>query len=448
MPTEVKNAVGIIATGFVLATLVLQGLSLRPLIHKLGLDRLSTIEQALSAQVLAVALQEVRETVAGEIRDRAIDHDIVRSEAKRLGDITQEAVAQAEAADEVLDRERVTLGLIALAAREFDLVIEALDEGRISTSLYEGMIVDAGRLMENSRTKGRSGYRAAARRSIDFGWRLRVAVFLHRRFRMSRMLSKVTSLRFEVLVAQRGTIEDLHRYVDGRIRRIHGKRVSDILHEILSKREEAIISLMEGLRLQYPGYSENMLRRWIRRMALRVERKEYETLLADNLIDPELFKNLMTRINTEVKELDRPIKIDLTTQKDVLLRGLEIFKDLDDDAIGALSRALHVRYVEPGEILLRKEDMPRSVWLIASGAIQVTRKTGSYMLGQGDFFGHFSLLTRALRHAEMKAISYGTLFELEEKRFKKLVRGNSVLMENILRQAGKLGIDIDKRHFE
>jgi monovalent cation:H+ antiporter, CPA1 family len=83
--------------------------------RRLGLDRLSPIDEALSRQVVAVALQTVREDVARTTENYELTRDIVRSEAKRFGERLDEAVRAAEDSADILDRDRITLGLIALA---------------------------------------------------------------------------------------------------------------------------------------------------------------------------------------------------------------------------------------------------------------------------------------------------------------------------------------------
>ena len=64
VPLEIKRLVGILATGYVLFTLIVQGTTLRMVIGWLGLDKLSPLDKALSRQVVAVALQTVREDIA------------------------------------------------------------------------------------------------------------------------------------------------------------------------------------------------------------------------------------------------------------------------------------------------------------------------------------------------------------------------------------------------
>jgi monovalent cation:H+ antiporter, CPA1 family len=123
IPPEIKRQVGIVATGFVLFTLLVQGTTLRLLIGWLGLDRLSPLDRALSDQVVAVALQDVRETVAETVRSFDLTPAIIRDEAKRFGDRLNSSGGKADAAQDILDKDRVTLGMVALAGHERDLVL-------------------------------------------------------------------------------------------------------------------------------------------------------------------------------------------------------------------------------------------------------------------------------------------------------------------------------------
>ncbi|MBS4011164.1 MAG: cation:proton antiporter, partial [Roseovarius sp.] len=118
VPVEVKRLVGILATGFTLFTLLVQGTTLRWVIGRLGLDRLTPLDQALSNQVIAVALQTVRADVARTAENYELTRETVRSEAKRFAERLDRAVETAEEGAEIQDRDRITLGLIALAGAE------------------------------------------------------------------------------------------------------------------------------------------------------------------------------------------------------------------------------------------------------------------------------------------------------------------------------------------
>ncbi|MGA9433345.1 MAG: sodium:proton antiporter, partial [Roseobacter sp.] len=293
VPLETKRLVGILATGFTLFTLIVQGTTLRTVIAKLGLDKLSPLDTALSRQVVAVALQTVREDVSRIAENYKLTHDIVRTEAKQFGERLEEAVKAAEESTQILDRDRITLGLIALAGAERDTILARMRERTVSSGLSEKILSDADRLIEGARTGGRIGYQRASNRSIVYGKSFRLAVFLHNRLRLSVPLRRMTTDRFERLLTQRLILRDLDGFVRGRIRRIHGRRIAELLDDLLKRRVEAVETALDGLRLQYPGYAEELERRFIRRTALRLEEREYTVMREDGLVGEELYTVLM-----------------------------------------------------------------------------------------------------------------------------------------------------------
>ncbi|MEM9736538.1 MAG: cation:proton antiporter, partial [Pseudomonadota bacterium] len=209
VPGEVQRIVGILATGFTLFTLLVQGTTLRRIIGWLGLDRLSPLDEALSQQVVAVALQTVREDVATSNSNYDLNADIIRAEAVLFGARLQEAVRRAEGAQDILDRDRVTLGLISIAGAERDIVLQHMRDRSLSTRLAEDALVDIDRLIEATRLDGRIGYVSAARRTVTFGWRFRAAAILNDWLGISNPIAVMTAHRFEILLAQRLVLRDV-----------------------------------------------------------------------------------------------------------------------------------------------------------------------------------------------------------------------------------------------
>lgn len=442
VPVEVKRDVGILATGFTLFTLLVQGTTLRRVISYLGLDRLAPIDRALSSQVIAVASQNVREEVAETARAHDLTHDIVRSEAKRFAARLDSAIEKAEAADDIPDRDRITLGLVALAGRERDMILESFREQLLSPRLVEQMLSDADRLIERTRAGGREEYRAAGRLSLAQGRRALLANILHSRLRISGPLALLTADRFELLLNQRFVLRDLHSYIETKIRRIHGRRVADLLHELLRRREDETEAALDGLRLQYPGYAEKTERRFLRRIALRLEEREYDILLADGIIGTELHTTLQQGLATARHEADLRPHLDLAVQKSDLVRQFPLFTDMDDDSRKRLARALRTRYVQPGDVLRRKRDTPREVCFIATGAVEIETAGHRLRLGRGDMFGQLSLLSRQTPRAQVTAISHTTLLVLDEPRFRRLLKRSQSLRDAVLKSAEKRGLDV------
>jgi monovalent cation:H+ antiporter, CPA1 family len=426
VPLEVKRLVGILATGFTLFTLLVQGTTLRAVIARLGLDKLSPIDEAMSRQVVAVSLQTVREDVARTTDAYSLTHEIVRSEAKAFGDRLEESVKAAESTKDILDRDRITLGLIALAAFERDAILERVRERTISSRMADQILSDADRLIEAARSGGRSGYQRAARHSVAYGRAFRAAVTLHNRLGLSGPLTRLTGDRFEHLLSQRLILRDLDDFIDGRIRRIHGRRVADLLHELLARRIETVETALDGLRLQYPGHAEELERRFIRRTAMRMEEREYTAMRDDGLIGAEVFMSLMQ---------------DLAVQREDLVRQFPAFSDLNDKAMKKLIRALKTRYVDAGKVILRKDSAVKSVYFIASGAVELESAGQTWRLGRGDMFGYMAILMNRPRRVEVHAIAPSTFLVLDEARFRSLLKRSAPLKDAIRASAQRRGID-------
>ncbi|MCZ4353471.1 cation:proton antiporter [Roseovarius aestuarii] len=444
IPIEIKRQVAILATGFTLFTLLVQGTTLRTVIGWLGLDKLSPLDNALYNQVIAVALQTVREDLSKVTENYDLNKETVRAEAKRFGERLEQAVKRADDNIDVLDRDRVTLGLIALASAERDTILARFRDRTIPSALSEHLLSDADALIEASRFHGRNGYNKAAARSLGFGPWLRLAIGLHNRLRFSRPLARITATRFGLLLAQRLTLRDLHGFIDGRIRRIHGRRVAELLHGMLDRRIDRVEQALEGLRLQYPGYAEEMERRFIRRTALRLEEREYEGLLGDGLIGEEVHSALNADISARRERAEAAPRLDLRVQKTELVRQFPLFSEMTDAVLTKLARSLVTRYVNPGERILRRDSGSRSVFFVASGAVELEVAGQTWRLGRGEMFGQMSILMRRPQRAEVRAIAPSTLLVLDQERFLRLLRRNKSIQVAVHESAVKRGIPTEQ----
>jgi CPA1 family monovalent cation:H+ antiporter len=444
IPPDIKRQVGIIATGFTLFTLIIQGTTLRAVISRLGLDRLSPLDTALSAQVVAVALQTVRETVTETARDFGLARDTVRDEAKQFAARVDDAVSEADEGSAIHDRDRITLGLVALAGRERDLILEAFRDGLLPARLASRMITDADRLIEGTRSGGRLGYLHTARLTRRAGLRDRLSGVLHNRLGYSAPLERLTADRFEHLVSRAPILRELHGFIDTRIRRIHGKRVGDLLHDLLERRMDEADQALDGLRLQFPGYAEDLERRLIRQMVLAQEEREYGALVDDGLIGPELRQVLNDNISARRAALAKRPPLDLAVQREVLVAGFPLFSEMPTETRRALVNQMRTVYAVRGTVLLRRDELPNKVWFIASGAVEQVRAGHIYRLGRGDMFGHLALLRRMPRRGHTTAITDCTLLTLDESLFLSLLRNDENLRSAVIDSARTRGVALDQ----
>ncbi|MET3600444.1 cation:proton antiporter [Martelella mangrovi] len=448
VPPDVKHQVGLIATGFTLFTLIVQGTTLRWIIRKLRLDQLSPLDVALSNQVIAVALQSVRERVAETARDLGLTREIVRDEAKQFAERVDDAVSKTDATEQLQDRDRVTLGLVALAAHERDTVLDEYRNQVISADLAERLVIGADRIIEATRTGGRAGYRTAARQTYVTGLRFRVATLLHNYLGITRPLARIVEDRFDVLVFYGMVLPRLALFIDDRIRRIHGRRIADLLHELLNRRLDEARQELESLRLQFPGYAEALERRLIRRTTLQLEEGEYEALVEDGLIGPELRSTLGADIDRRRARLKgRPV-LDLRQQKSVTIDGFAAFADFSEKERKLLGKKVRIVYAAPGQQILRKESSAREVWFIAAGTVNVVTDGVKIRLTEGDLFGQFAVLARWRRSIQVTAVTDCTLLTLDEHTFRTLIAREGTFRSAVIESAAARGVEIPPEVFD
>ncbi len=212
---------------------------------------------------------------------------------------------------------------------------------------------------------------------------------------------------------------------------------------LLTRRVEAVETALEGLRLQYPGYAEELERRFIRRTALRLEEREYAAMREDGLIGDEVYTSLMEDLDTRRAQVEVRPRLDITLQRSELVRQFPLFSDLDEAALKRLGRAFQTRYANAGDILIRKDGVAKSVFFIASGAVELEVAGQSWRLGRGEMFGQMAILLKKARRAEVRAIAPSTLLVLDEARFRRLLSRSETLQTAVLASAEKRGISTE-----
>jgi CPA1 family monovalent cation:H+ antiporter len=432
---EVQRFVAILATGFVLVTLLVNGTTLRPMIRLLGIDRLSPIDQALRNQVLASSLSNVRDAVGQTAAEYHIEDAPTRDVLGPYEERIAEATARNAVDAEIADRDLVTLGLVTLANRERQLLLEHFRHRSVSRAILEQLLTTVERLAEGARTAGRTGYNRAARGFLGFGPAFRLAHALHRFAGLERPLVRRLAARFELLLVSRIVLEELARVVRSRMPAVLGRRVADILAEIVDHRLEGTTAALDALRLQYPAYAEALQRRFLRQSALRLESAQYQALFQEGLIGRELYNNLQREVSLGRAETAARPHLDLGLDTRELVRQVSLFESLAPADLDEICRLLRPRFAVPGERLIRRGERGNEMYFISSGALEVSVGKNKIRLGRGDFVGEMALLSDGRRRADVTALGYCQLLVLEAGAFKSLLAMNPAIREAINRAA-------------
>lgn len=427
----IKHFVAVMATGFVLFSLLVNGLTLRAVIRALKLDRLSPLERRLRDQILALSLADVRDAIraaSGHYRlpAAAVAPVLERYEARIA------AAAAAATDDDVLgDRQQLTVALVALAEREHDLLREHQGNQTASRSVIDGLLRSAERLIEATRSEGRSGYAQVTRRTLAYPPALRVAHFVHRHLGIEWPLSRQLAVRFEAVLVTDLVLNALAPFIAKRLTPLVGDRLAGIVAEMLQLRADANAKALDGVRLQYPDYAAALERRFLGRFALRREIAEYAILRQEGLLTGELYEHLKRASESLEHEDEQPLKLDLGLSVRALVPRIEIFGGLAPSQLDALCRLFRPRLALPGEVIARKGEPGNAVFFISSGAVEVRLSEKPVRLGRGEFFGELAMLLRRPRVADVVAISYCQLLTLVEADFRTFLSFNPQIREQI-----------------
>ena len=410
---DIRRFVAVLATGFVLFTLFVNGTTLRLVIGFLGLDRLSLRDQALRDRVLALAYAEICESVRAMAQEPAIDKTTI---AHVVAPYEARVAADTAAEPQLAERERLAVALIALGNQERELVLETLAGRAASPAVMQTLLSQTDRLVEGARADGRLGYRRAADAALAFPMAFRAAYLLYLRGGIVRFLSDRLAERVEMLLITRHVLEGLVRFNDRQIGAIFGERISAIAGKVIGQRRLAAGNALDALRRQYPEYTAALETMLVRQFAMRQEMARYHNLREEGLITREVYDSLKRKVDEARADEQRP-QFDIGLDTPRLIEKLDLLAGLDDLQREAVARLLTPRFAVPDERIVRKGDPGDTVFFVASGAVEVMLPDRRVRLGTGEIFGEMALLTGQPRVADVVALTYCRLLVLRKLDF-------------------------------
>ena len=417
-----QRFVTVLATGFVLFTLFVNGTTLRLVIAMLGLHRLSPRNQVLRDRVLAVAYAEV----ADSVRHMGQYHGLAQSSVEQVVEPYQTwiaAVAARDEAERLPERERLAIALVALGNQERVLVLETRADQVASQATVQVLLRNADALVEGARAEGRLGYQRAAERALSFPPAFRIAYYLYRHFGIQRFLADRLADRVELLLMTRLLVERLISFNDERLSAVfQEERLTGIAREIIEHRRDEVGDALDALRRQYPDYVAALEKRFLRQSALRQEMGRYQALFEEGLIPQELYDDLKRGISGTRAEPRPRFEIGLDTHR--LIEKLDILSGLDEHQLERVARLLRPRFTVPNECIIREGERGDGVFFIASGAVEVRLPARPVRLGSGEFFGEMALLSGRPRQADVVALTYCRLLILRKADFEHFLAAN------------------------
>ena len=425
VPLAVQRFVGVLATGLVFFTLLVNGATLRLVIRAFGLDKLSPADQVLRDRVLEISYADA----SALIRESAAEHGLDPKSAERAlapyDAFTKQAAARRAARGIALtDHERIAVSLMALGNQERTIVLRTLAARTASPAVVQALMRSADAMVEGARADGRLGYKRAAEAGLAFPLSFRFAYFLHRRFGVRRFLAERLGERFEWLWTMQIVIQELASDEAKRSRSIFSERLEAVVDKMLDGRLERIKTGLDALHRQYPDYAAALESRFLRQSAIRREVGRYKGLFEEGLISAEVYRDLISGVEDARGDARSLPRFDIGLDTRTLMARLDLFAGLDDAHLDSIARLLRPRFVMPRERIVRKGDRGDAVFFIASGAVEVDLPQGRIPLGTGDFFGEMALITGEPRQADVRSQTYSRLLVLRRADFQNLMRAS------------------------
>ncbi|MCF3932685.1 cation:proton antiporter [Acuticoccus sp. M5D2P5] len=421
-----QDFVAFLATAFTLFTILVNGLTLRPLTRVLGLHRLSPFDRSLGFGARALATDTARMRVEQTASHYGISGEITEAALSAYNE-----AAHSDGGVPVSARARLELALVVLAQAERAALSRHGENAVISPRISEILNRETQRIREAARASGRSGYNLAARRVLRFPLSFRLALLAQRWFGLRSPLSAALAERFERLLVRRLVLNELAPFCAERIAPVLGGRVAAVCKRMLDRRADGVKGALDALNLQYPHYAAALEQRFLERIALQEEERQYRMLREEGLIGAEISSQLNEELAAANRRFPRALRLDLGVDKRALVASQPLFATLPDSALLDIARVLRTRFVVPGERIITRGERGDTVFFIASGAVEVDTGTMRITLGRGTCVGELAAFSGEPRTAHVTMLGYGELLVLQGRAFRTLLQKNSVMRREI-----------------
>jgi monovalent cation:H+ antiporter, CPA1 family len=313
--------------------------------------------------------------------------------------------------------DRVYIGLTALAAQE-RLIYEDMFAKRImSRHTNRALIAFSGRLADAVKTGRLGGYQGAVGRPMLFSPATRFAIWVNRRLRVGRLLSRVLADRYETLLTMRVVVRDLITFAGSRLAALIGSEAAEQLDAALTARQKRIATGLHALELQYPDYTDALKALQMHRVALRLEDGAYRALYDDSMISQEVYNALLRDWRLRWARSERRPSLDVSAPMEDLIVRVPLFSGLDAGQRTAHAARLRARLFLPGEKIVAVGERGDAMFFLLSGAVEVTAGEATTRLGTGDFFGEIALIFNRPRTADVTALGYCEVLVLRSRDF-------------------------------
>ncbi|WP_020682787.1 cation:proton antiporter [Marinobacterium rhizophilum] len=422
-PFEYSAIFTTLVMGAVLFTLLVQGLSINALVHRLALDRPSLADRfaRVEGNLLAKgrARSRIPELMEGGLFSGSIAQRLQLNSDRELLSIREE-LDQLRLAELDTNEERRLLYLRGFA-EEQSLFIDMFNKGHICEAAFwqlrqrVALDLDTVRFQSNLEhiafsTRQPSVLEQLRLRLLD---RFGVLAGYAQRLRIRRVAKD-----YEIAW---GRYQSCGRVLERFDELVEMESISpQVAAEVRQQYEawhSAACTQLDQMAEQFPEFVADMQERLGQRLILLAEGEAIDEQLMRGTLPQGIAETLEHEMQAKLKQLRGAEIKKLRVEPSELLRKVPFLQDIPESAFAQLATRMRSVTVAEGENIITQGDTGYSVYLIARGVVRVIRKEGDVerqlaTLMAGDFCGEMALLNQETRSATVKAVTPCSLYEL------------------------------------
>ncbi len=427
---EWTRAFTAVVMGAVLFTLIVQGLTMEPLMRWLGLDipsagdRFARDEAMVESSLRAV--DRIPELGAGGLFSARIARDL---EIQHREEITQLRAAIAELRVHELDEtEELRVLHLRCLANEKAAYYEQFARHHITEDAYRAAAHAVSAMIDELRHYGHLPSDTSISETIE-----KTSLFQRLATHLPKALARHMSTRavtraYQIAWAEFQACRRVEEFLieAGEAQTLSGQAVNKLREHYTVRRNDARKRLDDWAE-QFPEFVAAMQMRLAERLILRVERDAIEAHVDTGALPHGLGEELLEQFDLRIRNLGRVTVAALDVDPSELLKKVPFFADAPTADVAQIVARLKPVTVAPGDDVIRQGETGATMYFIARGVMRVLRRDDGgedhelATLFAGDFFGEIAILEDEPRTATCRAATACALYELSRSEVQEAV---------------------------
>lgn len=181
----------------------------------------------------------------------------------------------------------------------------------------------------------------------------------------------------------------------------------------------------DGITEQFPEFVNDMQERLGKRMLIHAEYDALNDQVKTGTLPEAVARSLQKSLESKMYKLRINASTKVELDPNELLRKVPFFREIPEQHFKEILELLHSKITPAGEAIITEGERGQSLFLIMRGVVRVSRRIDGAekdlaTLFAGDFFGEMALLHDEPRNASCIAVTPCSLFELSRSDFEKV----------------------------